>query len=119
MGSKQSQPIEDKEKRVKQKKRYDAALLYQYGYKHSKLAKTLHIPYRTVCDYIRRYGNGGIKGLRIIKRTGVREKLTEDQKQGFLNIVSTKRPEDAEIGIFANWTSPLAYPSAEKRYGVS
>lgn len=111
--------VSKKEKRVKQKKRYDTVVLYQEGYSRKEIAKVLHIPYRTVCDHVRRYQDGGIEALRIKKQPGADKKLTEEQEQEFLGIIATKTPEEAGVGIFANWTSPLACRLIKERYGVS
>lgn len=108
-----------KEKQVKQKKRYDTVVLYLEGYSRKEIAKVLHIPYRTVCDHIRQYQGGGIEALRIKKQPGAEPKLTKEQEQEFLSIISTKTPEESGIGIFANWTSALACQLAKERYGVS
>lgn len=110
--------VSKKEKQVKQKKRYDTVVLYLEGYSRKGIAKVPHIPYRTVCDHIRQYQNGGIEALHIKKQPGADKKLTEEQEQEFLSIISTKTPEETGVGIFANWTSSLACRLVKERYGV-
>lgn len=105
------------EKNVKQKNRYHVVLLYIEGHSRREIEEVLHTPYRTVCDHIARYREGGIEGLRIKKQPGADKKLTDEQEQEFLSIITTKTPEEAGIGIFANWTSPLACQLVKERYG--
>lgn len=107
------------EKNVKQKNRYHVVLLYLEGYPRREIAGVLHTAYRTVCDHIARYQEDGIEGLRIKKQPGAEKKLTEEQEQEFLRIISTQTPEEAGIGIFANWTSPLACQLVKERYGIT
>lgn len=106
------------EKSVKQKKRYDAVLLYMEGYERNQIAEILHIPYRTVCDHISGYQKEGIDALILIKHTGAPRKLSDEQEHTLIHIISTQTPEEAGIGIFANWTSSLACKLAEEKFGV-
>ena len=34
-------------------------------------------------------------------------------------MIATKTPEEAGIGVFANWTAPLACQIVKKRFGVT
>lgn len=106
------------EKSVKQKKRYDAVLLYMEGYERNQIAEILHIPCRTVCDHISSYQKEGINALILIKHTGAPRKLSDEQGHTIIHIISTQTPGKAGIGIFANWTSSLACKLAEKKFGV-
>lgn len=107
------------ERNVKQKKRYDAVLLYMEGYSRSQIAEILHIPHRTVCSHIASYQKGGMEALLLIKQPGAPKKLTDEQEQLLMDIISTQTPEEAGVGIFANWTSSLACALAKERFGVT
>lgn len=107
------------EKTVKQKKRYDTLLLYMEGYSRKQIAEVLHIPHRTVCAHISSYQKGGINALLLIKHAGAPRKLSDEQEHTLIQIISTQTPEEAGMGIFANWTSSLACKLAKERFGVA
>lgn len=107
------------EKKAKQKKRYDAVLLHMEGYSRKQIAEILHIPHRTVCAHIASYRKGGMDALLLFKQTGAPRKLSEEQEHTLVHIISTQTPEEAGVGIFANWTSSLACKLAKERFGVA
>ena len=107
-----------KEKRVKQKIRYDAVLLYMEGYKRKEVAQIMHMPESTVNYHIRNYKKEGIEGLIIKKQPGQSKKMTDEQEKKLVEIVSTMTPEEAGIGIFANWTSPLICELVKRLFGI-
>lgn len=107
------------EKNVKQKNRYDAVLLYMEGYPRKQIAQILHIPHRTVNYHILNYEKGGIEALLIIKQPGAQKKLTDEQETQLLSVISTQTPEEAGVGVFANWTASLACAFVKQNFGVS
>ena len=110
--------LSKKEQKVKQKNRYDVVLLYLEGYSRRTISNVLHIPARTVASHIAIYQKGGVDALLIKKQPGRQRKLTEEQEQELKEIIASKTPEEAGIGIFANWTAPLACQLVEKKYQV-
>lgn len=107
------------EKSVKQKKRYDVVLLYLEGYARKQISEILHIPHRTVCSHISNYEKGGLDALRLLKQPGAPKKLTDAQENELVSIISSQTPDEAGIGVFANWTVALACSLAKKRFGVT
>lgn len=107
------------EKSVKQKMRYDAVLLYMEGYPRKQISEIFHIPIRTVSYHILKYEKGGIEALLIIKQPGAQKKLTDAQEAELLHIISTQTPEEAGLGIFANWTAALVCAYVNREYGIS
>ncbi len=107
------------EKKVKQKKHYDAVFLHMEGYSRKQIAEILHIPCRTVCAHIASCRKGGMDALFLIKQTGAPGKLSEEQEHTLVHIISTQTPEEAGVGIFASWTSSLACRLAKERFGVA
>lgn len=95
-----------KEKNVKQKLRYDTVLLYLEGYPGKQISEILHIPRRTVSYHISRYENNGMDSLVSGKHPGTPKKLSDAQESELLTVISTKTPQEADVGIFANWTAP-------------
>lgn len=110
--------LSKKEKNVKQKLHYDAVLLFLEGYSRKEISDVLHIPQRTVSFHINSYQKGGIKALVIKKQPGYKKKLTDEQEKELFNIISTQTPQEAGIGVFANWTAPLACRLVEERFNV-
>lgn len=110
--------LSKKEKNVKQKKRYDAILFYLEGYSCSEIAGLLHVSRRSVSDYISAYKKGGVEALLIKKQPGRQKKLTEQQEKELFDIISSCTPQEAGVGIFANWTAPLACRLVSQRFHV-
>jgi len=107
------------EKSVKQKMRYDVVLLYMEGYPRKQISQILHIPLRTVSYHISHYENGGMEALILIKQPGAPKKLSDTQEAELLSVISTQTPQEAGVGVFANWTAALACAFVEQRFGVS
>lgn len=107
------------EKSVKQKNRYDTVLLYMEGYPRKQISAILHIPLRTVSYHILSYEKGGIEALLLVKQPGAQKKLSDSQEKELLSVISTQTPEEAGLGVFANWTAALACAYVEQRFGVS
>ena len=107
------------EKNVKQKIRFDAVLLYLEGYPRKQISQVLHIPQRTVSYHISRYEGGGIDALILKKQPGAPKKLSDTEEAELLSVISTKTPQEAGVGVFANWTAALACAFVKQQYGVS
>lgn len=107
------------EKRAKQKKRFDTILLYMEGYPRKQIAEILHIPHRTVNYYIARYKKEEFDALFLMKQPGAPKKLSDEQEKEPVFTVCNRTPEEAGVGIFANWTAPLACTFVKKEFGVS
>ena len=110
--------LSQNEKNVKQKNRYDAVLLYLEGRSRREISEVLHIPRRTVSGYISLYAEGGAEALLIRKQPGSIKFLTDEQEKELFHIISTCTPEEAGVGVFANWTAPLACRLVEERFQV-
>jgi putative transposase len=76
------------------------------------------MPESTVNYHIRNHKKEGIKGLIIKKQPGQSKKMTDEQEKKLVEIVSTMTPEEAGIGIFANWTSPLICELVKRLFGI-
>lgn len=111
--------LSKKEKNVKQKQRYDTVLLHLEGYDKSKISACLHIPERTVRYYIDKYRKDGTKALLLRKAPGAKKKLTDDQEKELKKAISTQTPEEAGIGIFANWTAGLACEWVKLHFNIT
>ena len=104
---------------MKQKLRYDTVLLYLEGYPGKQISEILHIPCRTVNYHIFRYENSGMESLVSGKHPDAPKKLSDAQESELLTVISTKTPQKAGVGIFANWTAALACIFVKQRFGVS
>lgn len=93
--------------------------MYFEGYARKQISEILHIPHKTVCGHISNYKKGGLKALRPVRQPGVPKKLTGTQEKELVSIIVSQTPEEAGIGIFANWTAALACSLVKERYGVS
>ena len=103
---------------IKQKNRYDAVILYLKDYSRNEIAEILHTPKRTVSYHIHTYFTKGIDALLIKKQPGAKKKLTDEQEQEVYDIVATKTPSEAGIGIFANWTGALICKLIKEKYDI-
>jgi len=93
-------------------------LLYLEGRSRREISEVLHIPLRTVSGYISLYAEGGAEALLIRKPPGRAKFLTDEQEKELVHILSTCTPEEAGVGIFANWTAPLACRLVGGRFRV-
>ena len=107
------------EKNVHQKARYDVVLLHLEGHSSADISEFLHIPYRTVAYYISLYKLKGVQGLKLHTSPGAKKKLTDEQEKELKETISNKTPEEAGIGIFANWTAPLACEYVKRHFGIT
>lgn len=110
--------LSQNEKRVKQKLIYDAVLLFLEGYTRGEISKILHEKQGTVNHHIRKYINNGIEDLHIKKQPGYQKRLTDEQETELAELITSKTPEEAGMGVFANWTAPLICCLVEKKYSV-
>ncbi len=106
------------EKSVKQKKRYDVVLLHLEGHSGREISEVLHIPRRTVSEYLSLYEKGGVEALLLRKQPGRARFLTDAQEKELFQMISAYTPEEAGVGIFANWTAPLVCRLVEQRFHV-
>lgn len=110
--------LSDNEPKAKQKKRYDEVILFLKGYSQTEIAEILHTPQRTISSHLRIYLSKGIDGLLLRTSPGAPRKLTASQEQELLDIISTKTPNEAGLGIFANWTIALVCQLVKIRYNI-
>ena len=106
------------EKRAKQKNRYDVVLLHLEGHESKEISELLHTPVRTVNTHIAAYKKGGAAAWIIKKQPGAKKKLTDEQEQELYQVISEHTPEEVGIGIFANWTAPLACEYVKRQFRV-
>ena len=111
--------LSKQEKNVHQKARYEVALLHTEGKSSRDISEFLHIPYRTVAWYVSLYEKGGAQALKLGKAPGAKKKLTDEQEKELYDTISNHTPEEAGVGIFANWTAPLACEYVKVHFSVS
>ena len=111
--------LSKQEKDVRQKARYEVALLHAEGKSSQDISEFLHIPYRTVAWYVSLYEKGGAQALKLGKAPGAKKKLTDEQEKELYDTISNHTPEEAGVGIFANWTAPLACEYVKVHFGAS
>ena len=112
---KELRKLSQKEKSVKQKKRYDVVIAHYEGYKHDIISELLHVSRRSITQYVSDYKKGGIEELLIKKQSGRPKYLTEDQEKELYNIIAAMTPEEAGVGIFGNWTSTFSLLSCKAK----
>ena len=95
--------LSQQEKDVRQKARYEVALLHAEGKSSQDISEFLHIPYRTVAWYVSLYKKGGAQALKLGKAPGAKKKLTDEQEKELYDTISNHTPEEVGVGIFANW----------------
>ena len=52
------------------------------------------------------------------KTIGYQKKLTDKQETELTEIITTQTPEEADVGVFANWTAALICHLVKEKYGV-
>lgn len=60
-----------------------------------------------------------MESLLIVKQPGAQKKLTDEQETELLCVIFTQTPEEAGLGVFANWTAALACALVDQKFGIS
>ena len=60
-----------------------------------------------------------MESLLIVKQPEAQKKLTDKQETELLSVISTQTPEEAGLGVFANWTAALACAFVKQKFGIS
>lgn len=110
--------LSKQEKNAKQKRRYDVVIAHFEGHNHALIAEMFHVSSRMITQCVSDYKKNGFEGLILKKSSGRPKHLTDKQEKELYDTIATMTPEEAGLGIFANWTASLACHFVKEKYGV-
>ena len=97
--------------------RLHGVLLVLLGLSTVKAGKLLGDPQRTVAQWVTRFKNGGLDGLRDLGRPGAPGKLSPAQRKALFSALA-KSPGDSGFGG-KGWTNALVSSLLFERFGVT
>lgn len=96
--------------------RYQTIYLYLQGYSKKDIAHMIGRSEKTVYNYVNAYKEKGVDGLRMGQSPGAPRKLTPEQEQELVQVVSTKLPVDVGFPAKHNWTLAIIASFIEKEW---
>jgi transposase len=105
-----------KEKDSKAKLRLLAAILRKEGKDLREISKSIHKPFTTISDWLKRFETDGLKRIYNLKKSGRPSLLTDEQQKKLKNILE-ESPEKQKIP-FKIWTTQLIQYIIKKTFDV-
>jgi len=105
-----------KEKDSKAKLRLLAAILRKEGKDLREISKSIHKPFTTISDWLKRFEKDGLKRIYNLKKSGRPSLLNEEQQEKLKEILE-ESPEKQKIP-FKIWTTQLVQYIIKKTFGV-
>ena len=93
---------ETKNKRMYQ--RYMVIMYHLQGYANNQIADIMNLCAHTVGTYIKKYKSNGISELEMGHSTGAPRKLTKEQENKLIELITTKTPDEVGFEPRKNWT---------------
>ncbi|MFO7891969.1 MAG: helix-turn-helix domain-containing protein [bacterium] len=91
--------------------------LVALGHSSRKLSEIHNISFKQITNWVHRFENEGIEGLKDRKGRGRRSILSDKDMQKIKTIILTEKPE--KYGFKSNrWTGPLLRELISHKYGV-
>lgn len=88
--------------------RYQAVYLNLIGYERQEIAEIINRRRQTVGIYIKSYKGNSLEGLELGHSPGRPCKLSKEQENALVEVISTKVPADVGFTARYNWTLALA-----------
>ena len=86
-----------KTKNVRMYKRYSVVLKYFQGFKNKKIAEMEGLEEHAVGSYIKKYKAKGLEGLDMKKAPGTPRKLSSDQEQKLISVITNNTPDEVDF----------------------
>jgi transposase len=92
--------------------------LVSLGHSSRKLSKIHNISFKQITNWVHRFENEGIDGLKDRKGRGRRSTISDEDMQKIKTIILREKPE--KYGFKSNrWTGPTVRKLINDKYGVS
>ncbi|MGL5749304.1 MAG: IS630 family transposase [Paraclostridium sp.] len=102
------------EKNVRMYKRYSVILKHLQGMSNKKIAEMELLEAHAVGNYIKKYHEGGLSALEIKYSPGAPRKMTSEQEEKLVEIVTGNIPED----YMCNWTIAIIQELIKKEFNI-
>jgi transposase len=109
--------LRNQSEKKKVKMKISAVLMCLDGNGVRQIGKLLHIDVQTASRYIKAFNDGGINTLLSYKKSTGRPPVLNEQEQEYCKEVFQLTPEEAGLGINANWNSRIIKEFIEKEFG--
>lgn len=96
-----------KTKNVRMYKRYSVVLKHYQGFQNKIIAEMEGLEEHAVGSYIKKYKTNGLEGLSMKKATGAPRKLTTEQEQQLIYLITNNTPDEVGFESRKNWTIKL------------
>jgi transposase len=94
-------------KNVRLYKRYSVILKHFQGLKNKTIAEMEGLEEHAVGSYIKKYKSNGLQGLAMKKAPGAPKKLSAEQEQKLIYIITNNTPDEVGFEARKNWTIEL------------
>lgn len=87
------------------------------GQASRKLELLYNTSFKQICNWVHRFEEEGLEGLKDKPKSGKPSRLTQDQKEDIKKILNTKKPTDFEYNT-GTWNGPLLIDYINKTYKI-
>ena len=99
--------------------RYQVISLHLKGFYNTQIAEIVGRCEHTIGKYVNAYKSQGIRGLIPTPPPGAQRKLSPEQEQHLVEIVSTKTPTDVNLEPYMSWNSKLICLWVKQAFGIT
>lgn len=96
--------------------RYQTIYLYLQGYSKKEIANLIGRTEKTIYNYVNAYEEKGMDGLIMGQSPGAPRKLTPEQEQELVQVISTSLPVDVGFPAKHNWTLAIIASFIKKEW---
>lgn len=107
------------EKNIRMYKRYSVLLKHLQGISNKEIAKMEMLDVHTVGLYIKKYVTGGLDSLKMnYDKCGKRRKLSFEQEELLLKVITENRPEEVGFQNKCNWTISIVRDYIKEKFDI-
>jgi len=96
--------------------RYQVVFMYKKGYSVRDIHGISQLSEKTIYTYIRAYEQSGLEGLSIGTSPGAPRKLTADQENRLIQLITSKQPDELALADQPKWTLKLVSALIEREF---
>ncbi|QAA35314.1 IS630 family transposase [Clostridium manihotivorum] len=96
-----------KTKNIRMYKRYSVVLKHFQGFQNKVIAEMEGLEEHAVGSYIKKYKVNGLEGLAMKKPSGAPRKLSPEQEQELIYVITNNTPDEVGFEAIKNWTIKL------------
>jgi len=105
-------------KNIRMHKRYSVLLRHYEGFTNKKIAEMEGLEPHAVGKYIKDYKAKGLVGLEMKHSTGAKRKLSKEQENKIVEVITNKTPDEVGFEGRKNWTIEIIRQWTIKEFDV-